>query len=169
MQLSTGPWSYNRFNAYEQTLTEGAKPDYLDFDKDGDKKEPMKKALKEKGKKQVDEGKGEMPDFIKDKKEGKKSPCEKCKEEGKKDCNCDDDKKEDKKPAFLQKEGNCYQEGGKVKGYQKGGKVKSKEMKEALINSIMGDGLANNPVSAEIIVEHMSDEWVEAILDDLAD
>lgn len=31
-----------------------AKPDYLDFDKDGDKKEPMKKALKDK-KKKVDE------------------------------------------------------------------------------------------------------------------
>ena len=30
-------------------LQEAPKPDYLDFDKDGDKKEPMKKALKEKG------------------------------------------------------------------------------------------------------------------------
>jgi len=27
-----------------------SKPDYLDFDKDGDKKEPMKKALKDKEK-----------------------------------------------------------------------------------------------------------------------
>ena len=149
MQLSTGPWSYNRFAAYEQSLTKGAKPDFLDMDKDGDKEEPMKKAIKEKG--------------------SKKETCEDCKKAGKKDCDCHDEKKDDKKPAFLQKEGNCYQEGGKVKGYQKGGKVKSKEMKEALINSIMGDGLANNPVSAEIIVEHMSDEWVEAILDDLAD
>ena len=137
MQLSTGPWSYNRFAAYEQSLTEGAKPDFLDMDKDGDKEEPMKKAIKEKGSKK----------------------CDDC---GSEDCDCDDKKKE-------VKEGNCYQEGGKVKGYQKGGKVKSKEMKEALINSIMGDGLANNPVSAEIIVEHMSDEWAEAILDDLAD
>ena len=148
MQLSTGPWSYNRFNAYEQSLTEGAKPDFLDMDKDGDKKESFKKAVSD-----------------------KKESCEDCKKAGKKDCDCGDkkeSKKDDKKPAFLQKEGNCYQEGGKVKGYQKGGKVKSKEMKEALINSIMGDGLANNPVSAEIIVEHMSDEWVEAILDDLA-
>ena len=168
MQLSTGPWSYNRFNAYEQSLTEGSKPDYLDFDGDGDKKEPMKKALKEKGKKEVKEG--SMPPWLKDKKDDKKEDsCKKCKDEGKKDCDCDDkkDKKDDKKPAFLQKEGNCYQMGGKVKGYQKGGKVDKKEVKEALINSIMGDGLANNPVSAEIIVEHMSDEWVEAILADL--
>ena len=29
-------------------LNEGKKPDFLDFDKDGDKKEPMKKALKDK-------------------------------------------------------------------------------------------------------------------------
>ena len=31
-------------------MSEGAKPDYLDFDKDGNKKEPMKKALKDKKK-----------------------------------------------------------------------------------------------------------------------
>ena len=36
-------------------MEKGAKPDYLDFDKDGDKKEPMKKALKDKKKKPVDE------------------------------------------------------------------------------------------------------------------
>jgi len=34
----------------EQIATEAAKPDYLDFDKDGNKKEPMKKALKDKEK-----------------------------------------------------------------------------------------------------------------------
>ena len=84
--LSQGPFSYNRFESYDK-LQEKAKPDYLDFDKDGDKKEPMKKALKEKGKKQVAEKK-EMPDFIKDKmdkKEGKKE----CKDCGKEDCGCD--------------------------------------------------------------------------------
>jgi hypothetical protein len=41
------------------SMTEAKKPDYLDFDKDGDKKEPMKKALKDKEK--VDEcGPGTM-------------------------------------------------------------------------------------------------------------
>ena len=34
----------------EKTTEEGSKPDYLDFDKDGNKKEPMKKALKDKKK-----------------------------------------------------------------------------------------------------------------------
>jgi hypothetical protein len=47
--LSQGPFTYNRFD-----LAEKAKPDYLDFDKDGNKKEPMKKALKEKGNKSGD-------------------------------------------------------------------------------------------------------------------
>lgn len=37
-------------------IEEGAKPDYLDFDGDGNKKEPMKKALKDKKKKPVKEG-----------------------------------------------------------------------------------------------------------------
>ena len=45
MSFTSGPFNYNRFDIYEGK----AKPDYLDFDKDGDKKEPMKKALKEKG------------------------------------------------------------------------------------------------------------------------
>ena len=36
-------------------IKEAKKPDYLDFDKDGDKKEPMTKALKDKEEKKVDE------------------------------------------------------------------------------------------------------------------
>ena len=40
----------------EESLDEKAKPDYLDFDGDGNKKEPMKKALKDKKKKPVKEG-----------------------------------------------------------------------------------------------------------------
>ena len=37
-------------------MDEGSKPDFLDMDKDGDKKEPMKKALKDKKDKKTDEG-----------------------------------------------------------------------------------------------------------------
>ena len=55
--LSQGPFSHNRFNDYEKLTEKNSKPDYLDFDGDGNKKEPMKKALKEKGKKDVKEGK----------------------------------------------------------------------------------------------------------------
>lgn len=39
----------------EEALDEKAKPDYIDLDGDGDKKEPMKKAAKDKKSKQVDE------------------------------------------------------------------------------------------------------------------
>ena len=40
-----------RLKKDEEETKEAAKPDYLDFDKDGNKKEPMKKALKDKKKK----------------------------------------------------------------------------------------------------------------------
>ena len=39
----------------DDKTTEGKKPDFLDVDKDGDKKEPMTKALKDKEDKKVDE------------------------------------------------------------------------------------------------------------------
>ena len=68
--LSQGPFTYNRFDV----LNEKAKPDFLDMDKDGNKKESMKKAIKDK--------------------DGK---CDDC---GKKDCGCDD-KKSDKKDKKL--------------------------------------------------------------------
>ena len=54
----------------------GKKPDFLDADKDGDKKEPMKKALKDKGKKPVKES--GKPDFLDMDKDGnKKEPMKK--------------------------------------------------------------------------------------------
>lgn len=76
--LSQGPYNYNRFEAIDQHYRaeeqyymrklhekkSGSKPDYLDFDGDGNKDEPMKKALKEKGKKQVKEEKKEEVDYF---------------------------------------------------------------------------------------------------------
>jgi len=38
-----------------EAIQEKSKPDFLDMDKDGDKKEPMKKAIKDKNKKKTDE------------------------------------------------------------------------------------------------------------------
>lgn len=193
MQLSGGPFTYNRFNSFEQSLKEGSKPDFLDMDGDGNKKEPMKKAIKEKGKKDVKEGNCyQQGGKVEDKKE--KSPCEKCKEEGKKDCNCDEDKKkEDKKPAFLQKEGvadvaqkvagstakfgkglsdtavnSAKAVGGAMKNLHKGVSGGAKAFnKEEVIQALIDGGLANNPVSAEIIAEHMSDEWKAHITEQL--
>ena len=48
--------------ASKEQLTEGKKPDFLDVDKDGDKKEPMKKALKDK-EKEVKESQLDELDF----------------------------------------------------------------------------------------------------------
>jgi len=39
---------YESFKEAYQTEAKKAKPDFLDMDKDGDKKEPMKKAIKDK-------------------------------------------------------------------------------------------------------------------------
>ena len=51
-------------NLMESTMMEKAKPDYVDLDKDGDKKEPMKKAAKDAKAKKMDEAEekdGKMP------------------------------------------------------------------------------------------------------------
>ena len=59
---------YDPMQEYEDSMSdiigEKAKPDYLDFDKDGDKDEPMKKALKDKEKKDesIEEGTWALPD-----------------------------------------------------------------------------------------------------------
>jgi hypothetical protein len=47
----------------QKSMTEKAKPDFLDMDKDGDKKEPMKKAIKDK-KKDVKEGAEESAQLV---------------------------------------------------------------------------------------------------------
>lgn len=55
-------------NEFHEFISEGkkAKPDFLDMDKDGNKKEPMKKALKDKkSKKKVDESEVEISELTK--------------------------------------------------------------------------------------------------------
>ena len=47
-------------------LQEGAKPDFLDLDKDGDKEEPMKAASKEIGSKEHNDEEGNRPSMAKD-------------------------------------------------------------------------------------------------------
>jgi hypothetical protein len=118
--LSNGPFSYNRFDgvnvgdsvnsAYHAIYEKKAKPDFLDMDKDGDKKEPFKKA-------------------VNDKKKG----CSDC--EG--DCKCDDKKEYVKENRSL--------------------------TKEDVIAHLIDEGFANNPVSAEVLLTHMSDEWLQSI------
>ena len=60
----------------KQGVAEAAKPDFLDMDKDGDKKEPMKKAVADKKKGAVKEA--SKPDFLDMDKDGnKKEPMKK--------------------------------------------------------------------------------------------
>tara|TARA_R100000773_G_scaffold13280_1_gene12234 strand:+ start:6412 stop:10362 length:3951 start_codon:yes stop_codon:yes gene_type:complete len=96
----------------------GVKPDFLDVDKDGDKKESMKKAFKEKnmkhgGKVHYNKGGKVKPDFL--------------------DVDKDGDKKESMKKAFKEKN---MKHGGKVH-YNKGGKVKlEKDVKSEIIKNL---------------------------------
>ena len=48
----------------QKTMTEKAKPDYIDIDKDGNKTEPMKKAVQDKKKKAVKEGAEESAQLV---------------------------------------------------------------------------------------------------------
>ena len=67
---------------FGKKMEEGAKPDFLDMDKDGDKKEPMKKAVKDKTKKKVAEA--AKPDYIDLDKDGnKKEPMKKAAKDAK--------------------------------------------------------------------------------------
>jgi len=59
-------------NLMESSMSEAAKPDYIDLDKDGDKKEPMKKAAKDKEAKKeskTDEGLETLKSTLRDKME----------------------------------------------------------------------------------------------------
>ena len=141
--LSQGPFTYNRFD-----LTEGAKPDFLDVDKDKNKKESFKKAVKD------------------------KKDCG-CKKE--EDCDCSDkkkevkeSKKEDKKelPDFLKK----------VMGKDEDKKDKKKSCdesvsitKEMVVEYLVSQGYASNEVSAEILHTHVSDKFLESIEADISE
>ena len=98
--MAGGPYSYNRFSQFNK-LVEGAKPDFLDMDKDGNKKESFKKA-------------------VKDKEKG-----------GKEDCGCDT--KKERKESVT---------------------------KEDVMKHLMEEGFVNNEVSAEVLFNHMSDDWL---------
>ncbi len=165
--MSGGAWSYNRFDVYEQQLAE--KKAAKDYDGDG-KVESSKdeyfgskdKAIKKAMGKTVKEGKGEMPDFIKDKmkdahdKEHDKDDKKKSKKKDD-DCEC--------KEEVELEEGSCggYQEGGEVKAKKK----KEKVVKEDVLEYMLENDLANNVVSAEVLFDHISDEFLESIEADI--
>ena len=177
--LSQGPFTYNRFD-----LNEGAKPDFLDMDKDGNKKESFKKAVKDKKdcgckkeedcdcsdkKKEVKEEKGSLEQARKNvgadtcwdgyKAKGTKN------KNGKSVPNC---VKEEKKelPPFLKK----------VMGKDDEKKDKKKSCdesvtitKEMVVEYLVSEGFASNEVSAEILHTHVSDAFLESIEADISE
>ena len=65
--------------------------------------------------------------------------------------------------------GGGYQKGGTV-GYQKGGEVKDKKkkvVKEDVLEYMLENSLANNVVSAEVLFNHISDEFLESIEEEI--
>lgn len=193
--LSQGPFGYNRFQKleeqreaekryYTQKLQEKkAKPDFLDMDGDGDKKEPMKKAIKEKGKKPVNE-KRELPDFIKKKMDEKKGKD--------KDCKCEEWVEEmvqggydlseftyaeledafyesaiqyptGKKNSFTKDKSDPKVKAGREAAKKMGLKMNEGTIEEAIINYLIENGFANNPVSAEVVFSHMSEDWRNSV------
>jgi hypothetical protein len=137
--LSQGPFTYNRFD-----LNEGAKPDFLDMDKDGDKKESFKKAVKD------------------------KKDCG-CKKE--EDCDCSDKKKEVKEekkelPPFLKKVmGKDDEKKDKKKSCDESVTI----TKEMVVEYLVSEGFASNEVSAEILHTHVSDKFLESIEADISE
>ena len=153
--MAGGPYSYNRFSQFNK-LVEGAKPDFLDMDKDGNKKESFKKA-------------------VKDKEKGDKE-----------DCGCDT-KKEGYEPMTAARKarvgrqmGKAYdadmmaQRKGDMKGADKqfkrrmamdsGTKMKKESVtKEDVMQHLMDEGFVNNEVSAEVLFNHMSDDWLVSL------
>ena len=87
----------------DKEVDEASKPDFLDMDKDGDKKEPMKKAIKDK-KKKVKEEKGKLT-----KAQAAKYTCEDCgcqMHNCKPDCDCKHDSHDESGSWWKDKNGN---------------------------------------------------------------
>ena len=193
MSMSGGAWNYNRFDRYEQSLAEKkADKDYdgdgkVESSKDeyfGSKDKAIKKAMGKGTCKKCEESKDDCE--CDDKKEVK---------EGMTVTNADKKgntkayqnykagmKGKDGKPLYkaadhmkeetLEEKSSCgggYQEGGAV-GYQKGGEVKDKKkkvVKEDVLGYILENNLANNEVSAEVLFNCISDEFLESIEEEI--
>lgn len=185
--LSQGPFSHNRFDDYEKLHEKNSKPDFLDLDKDGNKKESMKKASKDKDcdckEKPCDcddkkSKKESFLDMIKNKKKGVK---EEVVNENRFAAHGGKDTDAGAKYAKPSKGGNkkgVYTIKGKdgkplfgeetvAEGSCGGSKAKKKVVKEDVLEYILENNLANNPVSAEALFNHISDEFLEQIEDQI--
>ena len=186
--LNSGPYQHNRFSAidelyhrereyYTRQLAEKkkAKPDFLDVDGDGDKKESFKKGVKDKEKGEggdKKEGKKDLPALLQKKKDVKEAKCG----DG---CDCDDCKKSKKKAMNewieeLVSNGHdlsMYNMEQMEVMYDKAIAEMNEEaevtIEEAVMQYLMDNGFANNPVSAEVVYNNMSEGWRDDVVNQL--
>ena len=180
MSLSPGPYSYNRFAGIPRgnTLSDSyraiyeaknAKPDFLDMDKDGNKKESFKKAVKDKetGKEQKDctckEWVESLVDEGYDLSEYTWDDMERMFYEGIPTgaARIRSSKPRNKVDVFA------YER--KLKSQGKYDKElppppKDDDVKEHVCQYLMDEGYTNNEVSAEVLFNHMSDEWLNSVV-----
>ena len=189
--MSGGAWNYNRFDLYEKKAdkdydgdgkVESSKDEYF-----GSKDKAIKKAMGKGTCKKCEESKEDCG--CDDKKEVKENR-EMAYGGGKPGKGSGDGSKpkgitggktytikgKDGKPLFkeetLDEKSSCgggYQMGGTV-GYQKGGEVKDKKkkvVKEDVLEYMLENSLANNVVSAEVLFDHISDEFLESIEEEI--
>ena len=193
--FSTGPFSYNRFDEMDKTYNNlYEKKAAKDYDGDG-KVESGKeeyfgsrdKAIKKAMGKTVKEGKGEMPDFIKKKMDEKKKEGCSCKES----VDYLLEQGVDLSEYTWKEMEELFYEGmhrevktGKVVDKAKPGvsyypnmpkqktsvalrkEKEAKNMKEEVCDYLIDRGYTNNEVSAEVLFNHMSDEWINQILEE---
>ena len=184
--LNSGPYQYNRFSAidelYErerqyythQLAEKKAKPDFLDVDGDGDKKESFKKGVSDKKKGEggddKKDGKKDLPAFLQKKKDMKEGKCSA-------GCDCEDCKK-DKKKGMNEWIENLVQDGYDLSKYtmeqmeemyDQALEEETQEVtiEEAICQYLMDNGFANNPVSAEVVYNNMSEGWRDDVVNQL--
>ena len=144
--LSNGPFSYNRFDAADrlyQSINEKKKLDPVgqedgDIDNDGD----------EDSSDEYLHAKRKAIGRAMSKKKGKK-------EEVKEEC--------------VEENCGCGQTPCKTEEKKKKYKMKKEEItREDVFDYLIESNLVNNVVSAEVLLDHMSDAWLEEIVEDLA-
>ena len=182
--MAGGPYSYNRFSQFNK-LVEGAKPDFLDMDKDGNKKESFKKAVKDKKQQKectckewveslLDEG-YDLSEYTWEDMErmfeqsqiqypkGPKMSFTKSKKDPKVAAGREAAKKmglkmnEYRDPVSYALEAD--KKLMKLHGGDKKMTSKKKVTKEDVMQHLMDEGFVSNEVSAEVLFNHMSDDW----------
>lgn len=171
MQLSTGPFSYNRFDVLDE------KKELPDFIKAKMKEKHDEAHAKDDDKNESKKKDDKLPAFLKKGKDKKKDDCE-CKEEVTGFDWATDAYKAVYENRFASHAGKDTDAGAKYAKPSKGsGKNKTYEIKgkdgkplfskEEVIHHLVSEEFADNEVSAEVLFNNASPIWMDAILQEL--